>query len=104
MDPSRPGERSTSCNAAPRRRATPTCWRAFGSLDCSDAARRLDVPTLILHANDDQVWSFEEAEALQAMVAGSRLVPLHSRNHILQADEGAFATFVDEFERFLAGS
>ena len=35
-------------------------WRAFGSLDCSDAARRLDVPTLILHANDDQVWSFEE--------------------------------------------
>jgi DNA-binding SARP family transcriptional activator/pimeloyl-ACP methyl ester carboxylesterase len=79
-------------------------WRAFGSLDCSDAAHRLDVPTLILHANDDQVWSFEEAEALQAMVAGSRLVPLHSRNHILQADEGAFATFVDELERFLADS
>ena len=36
-----------------------------------EAARRLDVPTLILHADDDQVWSFDEAEELHAMVPGS---------------------------------
>ena len=74
---SRRGGRSTSCSAARRRRATRTgCGRPFGALDCADAARPLDVPTLILHATDDQVWSFEEAEELHAMVPGSRLVPL----------------------------
>jgi DNA-binding SARP family transcriptional activator/pimeloyl-ACP methyl ester carboxylesterase len=77
-------------------------WRAFGSLDCAEAARRLDVPTLILHAERDQVWSVDEAEELHAMVAGSRLVRLDSNNHILQ-DEPAFQVFADEVERFIAG-
>lgn len=77
-------------------------WRAFGSLDCADAARSLEVPTLILHATDDQVWSFEEAEELHAMVPGSRLVALESRNHILQADEPAFGQLLAEIDAFLA--
>jgi pimeloyl-ACP methyl ester carboxylesterase/DNA-binding SARP family transcriptional activator len=77
-------------------------WRAFGSLDCSDAARRLDVPTLILHSTHDQVWSIAQAEELHAIVPGSRLVPLHSRNHILQANEPAFAHFISEVEDFLS--
>jgi pimeloyl-ACP methyl ester carboxylesterase/DNA-binding SARP family transcriptional activator len=77
-------------------------WRAFGSLDCAEAARALDVPTLILHATDDQVWSFEEAEELHSMVPGSRLVGLPSRNHILQADEPAFGQLLAEIDAFLA--
>jgi pimeloyl-ACP methyl ester carboxylesterase len=78
-------------------------WRAFGVLDCAEAARQLDVPTLILHSTDDQVWAFDEAEELHSMVTGSRVAALPSRNHILQAGEPAFATFVDEVERFIAG-
>jgi pimeloyl-ACP methyl ester carboxylesterase/DNA-binding SARP family transcriptional activator len=78
-------------------------WRAFGSLDCSEAASSLTVPTLILHADADQVWSYEEAEDLHARIRGSRLVRLQSNNHILRGDEDAFATFLDEVERFLAG-
>ena len=77
-------------------------WRAFGSLDCTAEARQLDVPTLILHSTGDRVWSYSEAEELHSMVAGSRLVGLPSRNHILQADEPAFVTFIQEIERFLA--
>ena len=77
-------------------------WRAFGSLDCAEDARRLDVPTLILHGTDDRVWAFREAEELHAMVPGSRLVPLPSNNHILQANEPAFAIFIDEVERFVS--
>ncbi len=77
-------------------------WRAFGSLDAADAARTVDVPTLILHSRDDLVWSFAEAEELHSLVAGSQLVPLASRNHILQADEPAFAAFVSEVRSFLA--
>jgi pimeloyl-ACP methyl ester carboxylesterase len=77
-------------------------WRAFGSLDCTAEARQLDVPTLILHTTGDRVWSFSEAEELHSMVAGSRPVALPGSNHILQADEPAFAMFIDEVERFLA--
>jgi pimeloyl-ACP methyl ester carboxylesterase len=76
-------------------------WSAFGSLDAADAARGLDVPTLILHCREDQVWPFSEAEELHTMVAGSRLVGLDSRNHILQAGEPAFGAFVAEVRRFL---
>jgi pimeloyl-ACP methyl ester carboxylesterase len=76
-------------------------WRAFGDLECADEARSLDVPTLILHSRDDRVWRFEEAEELHAMVPGSVLVPLDSRNHILQEGEPAFPHFVAEVEAFL---
>jgi pimeloyl-ACP methyl ester carboxylesterase len=76
-------------------------WRAFGDLDASEAARSLDIPTLILHSRGDQVWSFTEAEDLNALMVDSRLVALESSNHILQADEPAFITFVDEVRAFL---
>ncbi len=76
-------------------------WRAFGSLDASEAAGQLDLPTLILHCLEDQVWSFAEAEELHALMAGSRLVALDSANHILQADEPAFDTFLTEVRTFL---
>ena len=77
-------------------------WKAFGSLDVTELAMTLDVPTLILHSRGDLVWSFAEAEELHALIAGSRLVPLESRNHILQAGEPAFAAFVSELRGFLA--
>jgi pimeloyl-ACP methyl ester carboxylesterase len=77
-------------------------WRSFGGLDCSEAARQVTTPTLILHSRDDQVWPFAEAEDLHALVPGSRLVELASRNHILQAGEPAFAEFVEQVEAFLA--
>jgi len=47
------------------------------------------------------VWPFGEAEDLHALMPGSRLVALDSANHILQANEPAFATFVDEIRGFL---
>jgi pimeloyl-ACP methyl ester carboxylesterase len=76
-------------------------WKAFGDLDPSDAALSLDVPTLILHSRDDQVWSYDNAEELHGLIRGSRLVPLDTNNHILQAGEPAFAQFVAEVEGFL---
>jgi DNA-binding SARP family transcriptional activator/pimeloyl-ACP methyl ester carboxylesterase len=89
--------RSTSARNAYR------LWRSFGSLDGSEAARQVTTPTLILHSRDDQVWPVSEATDLQAMVPGSQLVELASRNHILKADEPAFADFLDHVERFLGG-
>jgi pimeloyl-ACP methyl ester carboxylesterase len=88
--------RSTSAKNAYR------LWHAIGNLDSADAARRLDVPTLIVHVTDDQVWSFEEAEDLHAMVPSSTLLALPGSNHILQAHEPAFTRFIDAVEKFLA--
>ena len=68
----------------------------------AQAARQLDVPTLILHSTNDLLWPFEEAEDLHAMVSGNKLVALDSRNHILSADEPAFGHFVGEIAHFLA--
>jgi DNA-binding SARP family transcriptional activator/pimeloyl-ACP methyl ester carboxylesterase len=76
-------------------------WHAFGHLDAGEAARGLDLPTLILHSRRDQAFSFTEAEDLHALMPGSRLVALDSSNHILQADEPAFATFMTEVRTFL---
>jgi DNA-binding SARP family transcriptional activator/pimeloyl-ACP methyl ester carboxylesterase len=77
-------------------------WRAFGTLDASVDAAQLSVPTLILHAKDDRVWRFSEAEELHSLVPGSRLVELDSKNHILRADEPAFGSFLHEVRGFLA--
>ena len=77
-------------------------WKAFGSLDAAEAARTLQIPTLLLHSRDDLVWSFGEAEELHSLITGSQLVPLDSRNHILQAGEPAFTVFIQEVRRFLA--
>ena len=60
------------------------------------------VPTLILHARDERLRPFADAEELADLVPGSRLVALDSRNHILQAEEPAFGRFLDEVEAFLA--
>jgi pimeloyl-ACP methyl ester carboxylesterase/DNA-binding SARP family transcriptional activator len=76
-------------------------WKAFGDLDPSDAALSLDVPTLIMHARGDQVWSYDNAEELHGLIRGSRLVPLESNNHILQAGEPAFGQFIAEVEAFI---
>jgi pimeloyl-ACP methyl ester carboxylesterase/DNA-binding SARP family transcriptional activator len=79
-------------------------WQSFQLNDVTDAARSLSIPTLILHARDERLRPFADAEQLAELIEGSRLVPLDSPNHILQAGEPAFAEFLDELERFLAGS
>ena len=76
-------------------------WTSFQTMDTTEEARSLRLPTLILHARDERLRPFADAEELAALIPGSRLVPLVSRNHILQADEPAFGRFLEEAEAFL---
>lgn len=62
----------------------------------------LDVPTLVLHSTGDQMNEFAFGRHLASAIRGARLVALDSDNHILLADEPAWAVFVDEVEAFLA--
>ncbi len=77
-------------------------WRGFGTLDAAVDTGQVAAPTLILHSKDDRVWRFSEAEELHALIAGSRLIELDSNNHILRADEPAFAHLLHEVRDFLA--
>lgn len=71
-------------------------------MDVTEAARSLDVPTLILHARGDMRIPFEQGVSLAALIRNSRLVPLDSRNHLLRPDEPAWDHLLAELDAFLA--
>jgi pimeloyl-ACP methyl ester carboxylesterase/tRNA A-37 threonylcarbamoyl transferase component Bud32 len=70
-------------------------------LDCRQAARQVQVPTLVLHGTGDLRVPFAEGQRLAALIPGSRFVPLESRNHILLGHEPAFAGFFAAIHDFL---
>jgi pimeloyl-ACP methyl ester carboxylesterase len=71
-------------------------------LDVRDVAAQLTLPTLILHAREDARIPFSESVAYASRIRGSRLVPLDSRNHLMRADEPAWAHALREIDAFLA--
>jgi pimeloyl-ACP methyl ester carboxylesterase len=75
---------------------------ALHDVDVREAAAQLRVPTIIFHARDELRIPFEQARELAALIPGSELVPLDSRNHLMRPDEPAWPIFLDELERFLA--
>jgi pimeloyl-ACP methyl ester carboxylesterase/DNA-binding CsgD family transcriptional regulator len=76
--------------------------RQRAAADCLDLLDGLDVPTLVLHSVRDQMNPFAHARLLATRIAGARLVPLESDNHIVLGDEPAWPVLVDEVRRFLA--
>ena len=73
-----------------------------GWIDVTDQAPLVSVPTLVLHARDDQRPPFEQGRLLASLIPDSRFVALESSNHILLADEPAWPLFLREVESFLA--
>ncbi len=71
-------------------------------IDVSDVARRVQAPTLVLHARNDQRPPFAQGQLLADLIPGARFVPLEGSNHILLADEPAWPDFLHEVESFLA--
>lgn len=75
--------------------------RLRGEVDVTALASQVAVPTMVLHARDDAVVPFAEGRLLAALIPGARFVPLKGRNHILLADEPAWAVFLAELGDFL---
>jgi len=88
--------RTTSAENAARLMET------WADIDVTEAASRIRVPTLILHARDELRVPFEQARMFAALISGSRLVPLDSRNHLMRPDEPAWELFLRELDLFLA--
>lgn len=92
-------------NELARISATPetaaTMERAFYEIDVTELAPQVRVPTLVLHSRHDSGIPFEEGRRLAALIPDARFVPLESRNHILLAEEPAWARFLAEVHAFL---
>lgn len=78
--------------------------REFSQIDVEDAAARVRCPTLVMHATRDGVVPFEEGRIMAALIPGARFVPLESVNHVLLAQEPAWARFLAELRGFVPGS
>ena len=74
---------------------------SFFVIDVSEAAARVRCPAIAFHARDDRRVPFEEGRHLASLVPGAELVPLESSNHILLAQEPAWAQFFSALDAFL---
>jgi DNA-binding CsgD family transcriptional regulator len=61
--------------------------------DIGDLLARVEVPTLVLHARDDEVIPVAEGRRLAAEIPNAEFVELDSRNHVLLAHEPAWREF-----------
>ncbi|WP_246680665.1 alpha/beta fold hydrolase [Mesorhizobium sp. B3-1-9] len=80
-------------------------WRlqsAFSVIDVSDLLEKVRVPTLVLHARDDNVAPVESGRTMAAGIPGARFIELESQNHILLEGEPAFEEFIDHVRAFIA--
>ena len=71
------------------------------AVDIVSDLHRITAPTLILQAIDDRSTTFDNAVSVSGLIPDARLVAMDSRNHILLADEPAWATFISEVRAFL---
>lgn len=98
-------EQKNWLNELARISATPenaaTMERAFYRIDVVEQAKKLSVPTLILHAHKDACIPFEEGRFLATTIPNAHFVPLESENHILLEDEPAWDRFLAEVNSFL---
>jgi pimeloyl-ACP methyl ester carboxylesterase/DNA-binding CsgD family transcriptional regulator len=69
---------------------------ARADVDVVDLLPRVGVPTLVLHAREDEVVPLLYGRQLAARIPGARFVQLESRNHILLEGEPAWQRFQDE--------
>ena len=70
-------------------------------IDVRDRLPLVTVPTLVLHSRGELQVPFEWGRQVAALIPGARLVPLSSKNHILQENEPAWPVFISEVRKFL---
>lgn len=72
----------------------------FGQIDVTEILGQVTVPTLVMHGVGDLVVPFAEGKLMAEAIPGARFVPLLTNNHVMLADEPAFATFLTEARAF----
>lgn len=69
--------------------------------DARDEARKLKVPTLVIHRRGDSIAPFESAKAAATLIPGARFVPLAGDNHWPMADDVYAPVMIRSITQFL---
>ncbi len=77
---------------------------ACDDIDVMKLLPEVRVPTLVLHARQDNVVPIEQGRFLAANIPGARFVSLESENHVPIQGEPAWNRLLDEIESFATGS
>ncbi len=88
---------STSAEVAARLRV------ACDDIDVVDMLPQIKVPTLVIHARQDQVAPYEQGRLLATRIPGARLITLESENHVPVPDDPVWPKLMDEIEAFASG-
>ena len=71
------------------------------NIDVRRLLQKIQLPTLVVHCDCDQVVSSEHGRRMAAEIPDARYVSLPSANHLLLAEEPAWKIFVQELGAFL---
>jgi pimeloyl-ACP methyl ester carboxylesterase len=71
------------------------------NIDVRKFLRQVQVPTLVVHCDRDQVVSPEHGRQLAAEIPNARYLSLPSANHLLLAEEPAWLILLQEFSAFM---
>ena len=71
-----------------------------GQVNIVDLLDKVRVPTLVIHAREDGVVPFSEGRLLASAIRDAQFVELPSKNHVLLADEPAWARFTEAVLEF----
>jgi DNA-binding NarL/FixJ family response regulator len=75
-----------------------------GHIDVVDLLDKIDVPTLVLHARNDNVVPLAEGQLIASRIPNAEFVELDSRNHVLLEHEPAWKRFCEAVLEFTSGS
>jgi pimeloyl-ACP methyl ester carboxylesterase/DNA-binding CsgD family transcriptional regulator len=77
-------------------------FQQFLHIDVAHLARKVQVPTLVMHSRNDNMVAFNDGPRLASLIPHARFVTLESNNHILRPSEPAWSRFIEEIRGFLA--
>jgi pimeloyl-ACP methyl ester carboxylesterase len=76
-------------------------WDMNGAVDVIELARKVTVPTLVLHCEGDRMVPVDEGKRIAAQIPHSRFVTLEGNNHVVMEGTRAFDMFLEEIAGFL---
>lgn len=77
-------------------------WDMNAQVDVVDIAKRLNVPTLVLHCVGDRIAPIAEGRFMAKSIPGAHFVELPGNDHALLDGSAAFNLFFEETKAFLA--
>jgi pimeloyl-ACP methyl ester carboxylesterase len=71
-------------------------------MDVLEIAQQINIPTLVIHIEGDQVVPIEEGQLLARAIPGAQFVKLPGNNHVALESEPCFNLFFEEVNAFIA--